>query len=265
MQPRQYLVAGLSLLWVATLSVVTLPDASSAKEGLVSVDRLIEVLENASEPEVRWRAAERLGAIEGPPERIVPALTQALGWDVHPTVRGRAAEALGIIGPVTKEVVPALIEALGWDDQLRVRWRVVEALEAIGPATDEVVPTLIKVLATDEYPGVRARAAQALGAIGPVTETVVPALTETLRDDSHAGVRRQAAGALERNAVILQAAKATESVGPLKEAFAALTAHNEPDIRINAAAVRHAIEFLERELEPQGPIIIKTGSDAIPE
>lgn len=130
--------------WPAILAgialILTAPGVSSATDHLMSAEQLIEVLDDAAEPEIRRHAAERLGRIGGKPEIVVPALIHALGWDDDPAVRGRAAQALGIIGAVTDDVVPALIEMFDWDESLRVRWRVVEALERIGPVTDDVTP-----------------------------------------------------------------------------------------------------------------------------
>ena len=70
MYARQTLVAGLSLFWAATASVLPPSNVSGAEEKPGSVDRLIEALETAPQPEVRWRAAQRLGAIEASSARI---------------------------------------------------------------------------------------------------------------------------------------------------------------------------------------------------
>ena len=175
----------------------------------------------------------------------VEELIESLGWDADAVVRGRAAEKLGVIGAVTEDVVPALIESLQWDDSLRVRWRAVEALERIGPAPNDVVAALLESLRADKYPGVRARAAEALGTIAPTAESVVSALTAAVYGDSHPGVRWQAARALEKCAISLRDAKATTSIAGLRKALVALETHAQPDVQLNAAAIRQAIEFME--------------------
>lgn len=124
----------------------------------------------------------------------------------------------------------------------------VEALERIDAVTDNVAWTLIVVMRGDKYPGVRARAAQAIGNICPASASVVPILTKAFLSDGHPGVRWQAAEALEKCAVNLQQAEATEALGSLREALMALSADNEPDIRINATVVQNVIQTLAREL-----------------
>ena len=242
---------GRLLVWASVALIMTVPGVSRATDHAMSVGQLVEALgEEAAESETRWRAAERLGRMGIRSERVVSALVYALGWDNNPTVRSRAAQALGFLGAKAEGAVEALIETLESEESLKVRWRVVEALERIGPATGEVAPVLIEVLRTDKYPGVRARAAEAIGSICPAIESVIRILTKVFLGDGddHPGVRWQAAKALEMCAVNLQHAKATGAIASLREALIALSAHNEPEIRTNTAAVRRVIQNLEREL-----------------
>jgi len=221
------------------------------------LDRLIADLSDTGNAETRAGAAERLGTL-GPAARdAVPALLEALAFDLDYPVRGRAAQALGRLGLVNDEVVPALTEALEWDQQLMVRWRAAEALEQIAIAhagsADAILPALIATLRGDPYPGVRARAAAALGAIDPGPTEVVPVLVEAFRHDTHPGVRWQAAAALEGVALRCRDNGDTQAIPALTQALAALKDHAHPDVQRNAAGVRQAIRQLQ---SLQGPSVV---------
>ena len=62
----------------------------------------------------------------------------------------------------------------------------------------------------------------------------------------HSAVRWQIAQAIEKSAANLLQAKAVESVDALKHAVVVLEADEHPDIQMNAAAVAHVIQDLER-------------------
>ena len=120
-----------------------------------------------------------------PPAEVadaVPALIDALK-DEDAQVRWRAAEALGAIRQAS---VPALMTALK-DEQAEVRWRAADALGMMGSAAKDAVPSLVEAL-HDESWLVRERAAHALGEIGPEAEAAVPALVEARSGDQHFAV-----------------------------------------------------------------------------
>ncbi len=119
-----------------------------------------------------------------PPEvaDAVPALIDALK-DEDAQVRWRAAEALGAIRQAS---VPALMTALK-AEQAEVRWRAADALGMMGSAAKDAVPSLVEAL-HDESWLVRERAAHALGEIGPEAEAAVPALVEARSGDQHFAV-----------------------------------------------------------------------------
>ena len=193
----------------------------------------------------------------------VPALVEALRGPDHLT--WAAASALGQIGP---GAVPALIEALRDPDVKCARGqpalgrhggrhgRAGASEDLAGPRSPggfsgrhraEAVPALIEAL---RDPGVEVRqgAALALGQIGPGVEaaTAIPELIKVFNDRSHIA-RQNAASALASNARALQDTRATDMIGPLQAALAALTGHSEPFPRVqeHAATVKRAVDYLE--------------------
>lgn len=95
---------------------------------------------------------------------VVSALIIALG-DKDENVRFQAADALGAIGPEAKAAVPALIVALHEPDSFTrnyVPHCAIHALVEIGPAA---IPALVQAL-DDANGRVRSCAAWALGKIG---------------------------------------------------------------------------------------------------
>lgn len=115
-------------------------------------------------------------------EMAIPPLIKALK-DSDPEVRQKAANALGAIGPAAKAAIPSLIHALG-DKNWALRAAAAGALGGIGPQTKEVVPSLIRVLKEDRFDEVRWSAAVALAVIGPDAKAAVLALIEALKDNS---------------------------------------------------------------------------------
>lgn len=99
---------------------------------------------------VRERAVEALCRIGSSPERIVPALVQAL-HDPEDSIRARAALALGRMQPDPKSVVPLLESAL-LDDEALVRKAAAVAVSAYGPQARSAVPILLGLMQEQSQP-----------------------------------------------------------------------------------------------------------------
>ena len=80
----------------------------------------------------RLDAVAVLGSIGAEPDRVVPALTNAL-HDPYASVRFKAVEALRHFGPDAKPAVPALVEYINSHDNSPDRWAATKALKAIDP------------------------------------------------------------------------------------------------------------------------------------
>lgn len=177
---------------------------------------LLAAVESGKSPDLRGRAADRLGELR--PPGAVPPLTRGLG-DNSETVRRSAAVALGKLGPDALPAVPALLEAAARDEDHKVR----EALDRVCASTD-AGPALAKAVGhkdaevrllalellgqtgdagaatkelekalSDENPRVRVRAASALQQVGEHDKVVLPVLVSALGDKDNTG---EADGAL---------------------------------------------------------------------
>jgi HEAT repeat protein len=178
------------------------------------------LIAKASEPQVRWRAADALGRMGKDVPAVGPPLVAALA-DPDSLVRAVATRAVGELAPDVPGAVPALIRLfpdveairsvarfkaaggeavpqlvglLRYEDPV-VRWNAARTLGKIGIPALIAVPDLIEVMGEDTEPLVREHCAEALGDIGPEAFESVPALAKALRDPAPK-VRRDAARSL---------------------------------------------------------------------
>lgn len=185
---------------------------------------LIELLASSDSAEVRWTAAEILGAIGPDAESAAPALLSAL-QDPDPYVQSVAAEVVPEVGTPASEAVPALAELLEGEhapvaaraisvykaqsapalsqlldvltDTSRTadaRWNAARTIGKTGPPAIDALPVLIQ-MTRDKEATVRGNAAEAIGDIGPTAAAGIPALVESL-DDPVARVRHHAVRSL---------------------------------------------------------------------
>jgi vesicle coat complex subunit len=155
------------------------------------VNQLFQDLK-ASDPNVRWKAADALGFRTELAEVVVPELIRTL-QDPDIDVRARAAVSLGTMGAASEKAVPALVTTLK-DPEKKVRREAAWALSAVGKSVDSAVPALIAMLEDSDYE-VRYYAAMALGKMKASAKVAVPKLF-TLVQDPHKGVRFGAASSL---------------------------------------------------------------------
>lgn len=145
--------------------------ALRALRGKGALHRLVQVLEQDSDPEIRWRAAIELEALGD--KTAIPALIRALK-DKSPLVRSGAAEALkGIPDP---RAVQPLIRTLR-DKDTAARRAAAEGLGLIGDRA--AVPALLRTLFIHDFQ-TRRRAAKSLQQLKDPTSG--PALVRALND-----------------------------------------------------------------------------------
>jgi HEAT repeat protein len=130
-----------------------------------AIERIIVLLRQEGDGEIRWNAARTLGKIGPAAKEAVPALQAAMKEDRDPLVREHAAEALGGIGPDAKEAIPALVQALK-DPDARVRRDAVRSLGQLGTAARSAVES-IRPLLQDKEERVRKAARTSLQQIDP--------------------------------------------------------------------------------------------------
>jgi HEAT repeat protein len=144
--------------------------------------------------EVRWAAADALGARAVDPRSDLDWLLHALGSpDAY--IRGFAAWTLGRAGPAAGAAAPALEKALR-DPEPGLRALAVRALGNIGRSDAAVVASLADVVAHGVGEG-RWRALRALAKLGPSAAPAVGVMAAALADPDEK-VRREAALALDR-------------------------------------------------------------------
>ncbi|MBN1672353.1 MAG: HEAT repeat domain-containing protein [Kiritimatiellae bacterium] len=147
-----------------------------ARRGAAAVPYLQKALAHSSAT-VRARSVYGLMLI-GPPaaERAVPALVDALRRDPDSEVRSESARALANFASAPDRIVPALAEALGDKDD-RVRAHGSATLAKVG---EPAVPALLKAL-EHPLPKARVWAARALGKIGAPARGAVPGIAKILK------------------------------------------------------------------------------------
>jgi HEAT repeat protein len=84
--------------------------AVNAADTREAIPLLLDLLKKDSAASVRQAAAAALGRIDPPPEKAIPAFTEALK-DKNAGVRMAAATSLGQLGGEAKEAIPALRQA----------------------------------------------------------------------------------------------------------------------------------------------------------
>jgi HEAT repeat protein len=176
-----------------------------------SVPVLRELLAKAPEAEVRWTAAELLGAkqgaardassevlaaladpdahvrsvaatavpeVETPADTAVPALIKQLETEATvPVIR-----ALSRYGADAKPALTVLLEiATAENREIEVRWNAIRTLGKMRVAGAEAIPTLLTMLDSPES-RIREHAAESLGDIGPPSRSVVERLFPLLSD-----------------------------------------------------------------------------------
>jgi HEAT repeat protein len=161
------------------------PDAKPAAPHLLAILKSKE-----GEPGYghRGQAAIALGKIGADPERVVPALVDALESSPAWGPREELIEAMGMFAPEAKEVIEPLRAALR-DESTLIREQAVKALANFAPDAKEVIEPLHGAL-RDEYFWVREEAVRALRRFGEA-EVAAPALVELLRDQDE-GTRLEA-------------------------------------------------------------------------
>jgi HEAT repeat protein len=179
--------------------------------GPPSVQVLRELLGKADEPEVRWTAAELLGAKKGAAREASTELIAALA-DSDSHVRSVAATAVPDVETPADLAVPAMVAQLqnestvpliralsryGADAkpatkrllelaaaeslEIEVRWNAIRTLGKMREAGAEAIPSLLPMLGSPES-RIREHASEALGDIGPPSRSVVEQLFPLLSD-----------------------------------------------------------------------------------
>jgi HEAT repeat protein len=146
----------------------------------------------------RSKVAEALGKIGCEPERVVPALIDALGtpglkwnntlpeWEER-GVRAAAATALGQFGIQAKAAVPKLLKAVR-PGHREIGAQAIDALGKIGAERGQFVPVLIGAIKDggtlrDEKELVET-AVEALGKLGPDAKEATPILIQAFKDST---------------------------------------------------------------------------------
>jgi HEAT repeat protein len=258
---RSALVGGTGLF--LALTAMALPAWSQRAAAPPDVTALKAKLASETEGPAEVDRLSRL-----PAEAAVPPLTEALAKEYPAEVRWRAARALGIIGPRAAGAAGTLIAQLN-DPNERIRAYSCYALGRLGgEAAQTAAPGLVERV-TDENGIVRRAAIDALLALRPDRKILVPLMAKALEDaEPHivmaairtltsegAAVMPLLTQALENEKTAYWAAVALESLGP--EAAPAvtplikLTAHAEPEVRMEALMALAAIGEAARSAAPQ--------------
>ncbi|MBD3189721.1 MAG: hypothetical protein GF308_03715 [Candidatus Heimdallarchaeota archaeon] len=129
-------------------------------------------------------------------QRLITKLTE--GWGEN--IRIEAARSLGWLGPDNPDrIVPALTEAMLTDRSESVRLEAVLGIQWIGFKACSAIPDLVRALQKDESEKVRTRIAIVLQRIGcKEAETAVPALISVYRKDKSKEVRKETQTALKK-------------------------------------------------------------------
>lgn len=168
-------------------------------EGNSATDLVRRALED-QDAQVLLQAIE--GISQDPGEDVTKRLVELLRDHKDPQVREAAANALGKAG--AQQATPALVSALS-DPAENVRWFAVEGLRKLG-ATD-VVPRLSDVLLQDESARVREITASTLGELGqptaiPALRKALEDGNERVRAKAAAALQTLADDELERMTII---------------------------------------------------------------
>ena len=178
-------------------------------------DLVIEMLDYGDE-RIEKRAATVLGAMQADPQRVMPALAEAVAEKTSEA----AARALARFGDAA---VPDAVRVLQSGDE-DVRFTILLTLEALGPAAAAAMPQLIEQLAAED-PRIRARALRVIGGTGAAGAAAVPTVLEQMG---------RASQALESYTI----AEAFVGIGSGAEApLRAALASKNAILRRNAAAV----------------------------
>ncbi len=211
-----------------------------------AVDALIEVVSELDE-DVAASAARTLGRITPRPEetKIVLALTTALQESDNYLVRIAAVEACRALG---KPAITPLIDVLSQDPHGTVRLTAAQALRDIAQTSEKpdnrIMQAFIQVLAHDKDWHVRAQAVENLGTFRPASKDIVPPLTQAL-SDGHDKVKLIAAENIVNVALSLRDAGNVGAVDELNTALAALSAHNNTEVRFYTESMQRTVEHLE--------------------
>lgn len=200
-----------------------------------SVERLVTMMTNDADAEVRATAALAVFRIEDGSEAAMNALIAGLKDDSDGTGGPEAAAyALSELGPKAGPALDALTESLRHRDEF-VRMASLHAIATIGGT--EAVRILASALDDDHWQ-VQKTAVEELGELGTAGAVSVPRLTELARD--------KATDVLVRDAAI----EALGDMGPAaRSALPTLQqiAKSEPD----SSAGEAAVEAIERISQPE--------------
>jgi HEAT repeat protein len=214
--------------------------AIAVKSGGVPDPAIIPALSRAllghSDPIVRRRAADRLGATTDP--RAVAPLRSALFGDADRDIRKSAAENLGKLR--TKNAAEALYQGLLSDLDVSVREAIAKGLVA---TTDpQAIPSLGKILADERYANLHERVAESLGLMGDPAGLAV--LSAALLQNGNPKVRETVARSMgligDPSAIsALQSAAAGDQSQEVKEAArqALLAIRSKPSTTAPAAPI----------------------------
>lgn len=208
-----------------------------------------------SDSQIRYLALKAISTLGVSSEISISAIIEATR-DREPFVRDAAATALGTASTNPKDIVPILIGLIG-DEEEEVRNAAVDALSTFGPNAKDAVPAIVKLIEKEPHDWSSARNpnVEALISIGLGATTAIPDLTRLAGNGRNYGSASYAASALAGLAAVFQDVRATQMIGPLKNAAIAIKEGErtlskqedflKPQMKEDAAKVRRAVDFLE--------------------
>jgi HEAT repeat protein len=159
--------------WVATGSVIDVGLPAKA-----ATEKLIEMLQNEEDPDIRTNVVQALGSIGPPAKKAIPLLIAALD-DIDVGVSAEAAAALGNIGGSNSAIIKTLIESMSTKKK-HVIHSAARILGRLGVSEHAFIDKLIKMLKSSDYSS-RLVAAGSLFYIGPAARKAIPTLLEMMK------------------------------------------------------------------------------------
>ena len=143
---------------------------------------LVEIVRTDRDGQSQSEALIALGSTDADPEKIVPAVIEALR-SKQEDVRCASCFALGRIGKPAAAAVPELLEKLGESDECGAlaAWALVRIAPDSPQVARQLVPRFVKSL-NECDPTVRVEAASSLQRMGPLAKDAIPALKRASTD-----------------------------------------------------------------------------------